>query len=165
MRRRRLCVWQRPFLASRFSCSAVIAPCGSSICLRPCGRDVRQVHQHFLGAVHVEYLAAGTLHKTTARLAESIAGRLKPLASIPQRIFSRGPISLIAPCLKIGLGAFRQEHLPCTLEIGAGLLEGRGGARLMFAGMRARIEPAVPFPWVGIVQIADALGDRNAVSD
>jgi methyl-accepting chemotaxis protein len=59
-----------------FSCSAVIAPCGSSICLRPCGRDVRQVHQHFLGAVHVEYLAAGTLHKTTARLAGSIAGRL-----------------------------------------------------------------------------------------
>jgi hypothetical protein len=54
-------------------------------------------------------------------------------------------------------------HAP--LEIGSGLGEGRGGARLMFAGMRARIEPAVPFPWVGIVQIADALGDRTAVSD
>jgi hypothetical protein len=121
MRRRRLRFWQRPFLALRFSCSAVIAPCGSSICPRPCGRDVRQVHQHILGAVHVEYLAAGTLHKTTARLAGSIAGRLKPLASIPQRISSRGPISLIAPRLKIGLDAFRQEHLPCSLEIGSGL--------------------------------------------
>jgi hypothetical protein len=27
-------------------------PCGSSICLRPCGSDVTQVQEHFLGAVH-----------------------------------------------------------------------------------------------------------------
>jgi hypothetical protein len=89
--------------------------------------------------------------------------RWKFLAGVPQRIFSRGLIALMTPRLEIGLGAFRQEHLPCTIEIGAGLLEGRGGARLMFAGMRARIEPAVPFPWVGIVRIADALGDRTGV--
>jgi len=127
-------------------------------------RDVRHVHQHRLGAVHVEYLAAGTLHKTTARLAGSIAGRLKPLASIPQRIFSRGPISLIAPRLKIGLGAFRQEHLPCSLEIGSGLGEGRGGVGLMFTRMRARIEPAVPFPLIGIVRIADGLRNRTGVA-
>jgi hypothetical protein len=66
------------------------------------GSSVGHVQEHFLGAVHIEYLAAGALHKTAARLARSIAGRLKPLAGIPQRVFSRGPISLIAPRLKIG---------------------------------------------------------------
>jgi hypothetical protein len=71
-------------------------PCSQSIHVRALGRaqyrfgggDVRHVHQHFLGAVHVEYLAAGTLPEAVRWLARSIARRLKPLASIPQRIFS-----------------------------------------------------------------------------
>ncbi|SRR6266851_2688188 len=68
---------------------------------------------------------------------------------------------LIAPGLKIGLGALRQEHQPRALEIGAGLLEGRSGVGLMFAWMRTRIETAAPFPWISIVRIADALGNRS----
>jgi hypothetical protein len=34
----------------------------------------------------------------------------------------------------------------------------------MFTRMRARIEPAVPFPLIGIVRIADALGNRPNVN-
>jgi len=91
------------------------------------------VHQHRIGA-HVEYLAAGTLPEAMGGLARSMAWRLKPPASIPQRIFPFGPISLsLAPCLKIGFGPLRQEHQTCSLEIRAGLVEGRGGAGLMFA--------------------------------
>jgi hypothetical protein len=56
--------------------------------------------------VHVEHLAAGAPPEPAARLARSIAGRLKPLARIPQRIFPLGPIPLIAPRLKIGLHSF-----------------------------------------------------------
>jgi len=54
-----------------------------------------------------------------------------------------------------------QEHPPCDFEIGAGLLEGRGGVGADFARTRARIEAAVPFPLIGVVRIADALGDRG----
>jgi hypothetical protein len=60
-------------------------------------RDVRHMHQHRLGAVHVEYFTAGTLPKAMGGLARSIAGRLQPPAGIPQRIFPFGPISPIAP--------------------------------------------------------------------
>jgi len=35
----------------------------AAFALRPCGIDVRDVHQDFLGAVHVEHLAAGTFSK------------------------------------------------------------------------------------------------------
>jgi hypothetical protein len=77
---------------------------------------------------------------TDAQFPRSIAGRLKPLACIPQRIFLGGPISLIAPCLKISLGAFRQEHLPRAPEVGAGLVEGGGCAALLFARLRSRIK-------------------------
>ena len=38
------------------------------------------------------------------------------------------------------------EHLPCRLEIGAGLVEGRGGAIGALAGMTAGIEAARPAP-------------------
>jgi hypothetical protein len=89
------------------------------------------VHQHRIGA-HFECLAAGTLPEAT------MAWRLKPPAGIPQRIFPFGPISLIAPCLKIGLGALRQEHQSCSLEIRAGLREGGGGVGLMFARIGKR---------------------------
>jgi hypothetical protein len=60
---------------------------------------------------------------------------------------------LIAPRLKIGLGPVRQERRPGALEIGAGLLEGRGGIALVLARMRTRIEAAIPLPWVGVVRI------------
>ena len=56
-------------------------------------------------AAHVEYRAASALPESIYRLARSMAGQLKPLASVPQRIIPCGPISLIAPCLKIGLCA------------------------------------------------------------
>jgi len=59
--------------------------------------------------------------------------RFKPLAGIPQRIFPRGPISLIEPRLEIGLGALRQEHLPRGFKIGAGLLEGLVSVRQSWA--------------------------------
>jgi hypothetical protein len=68
--------------------------------------DVQHVHEYFLGAVHVEYVAAWAFSESVRRLPRSIAGWLKSPASIPQRIFSRGPIPIIAPFLKIGLGAF-----------------------------------------------------------
>jgi hypothetical protein len=59
-----------------------------------------------------------------------------------------------------GLGAVRQKHSPRGAEIGAGLGECRGCAGLMFAPMRARIEAAIPFPRIGVVQVSDALGNR-----
>jgi len=43
----------------------------------------------------------------------------------------------------------------------AGIVEGRGGVGLVFAWMRARIKTAVPFPRIGVMRIADALGDRT----
>jgi hypothetical protein len=99
------------------------------------------------------------LHSLLARCPFA-RGRLQPLAGIPQRIFPFGLISLLAPCLKIGLGALRQEHQPRALEIGAGLFEGRGSVGLMFPRMRARIEAAAPFPRMGVVRVAGALGNR-----
>jgi hypothetical protein len=75
------------------------------------------MHQHRLGAVYVEYLAAGTLPDRCA-VSPVHSWRFKSLACIPQRVFSRGPVSLIAPSLKIGLGAFRQEYLRrCRTDI------------------------------------------------
>jgi hypothetical protein len=97
--------------------------------------------------------------RTDAQFPRSIAGGSSRFACIPQRIFPRGPISLIALCLKIGLGAFRQERPPFAFEIGAGLGEGRGGVGLIFA----RIEAAAPFPPISIVRVAAALGDRTGV--
>jgi len=47
------------------------------------------------------------------------------------------------------------------LEIGTSLVEGRGGAGLMFTRTRTRIEAAAPFPPISIVRITDTLGDRN----
>src|ERR1700682_3170671 len=67
--------------------------------------DVRHVYQYGLGAVHVEYLAAGALPETMRGLARSATCRLKSFASVPQRIFPCGPIPLVAPRLKISLGA------------------------------------------------------------
>ena len=70
-----------------------------------------------------------------------------------------GPIPLIAPLLKVGFGPMRQEHGPCRLKVGACLVEGGGGAALVFARMRARIEAAIPLPRISIVRVAAA--DRD----
>jgi hypothetical protein len=71
-------------------------------------------------------------------------------------MFLRRPVPLIAPHPKIGLGSVRQKDLPCGFEIGAGLVEGGCRAAMVFAGGRARIEAAVPLPWIGIVRVAGA---------
>jgi hypothetical protein len=83
------------------------------------------------------------------------------LAAIDAPIFLRRPVVLTSPCLKIRLGAVRQEHAPCGLEIGSRLVERRRGTALMFAGMRSRIEPAAPFPRIGVGWIARADRDRS----
>ena len=77
-----------PFVLSQFTFARV----GTRSC---CGH----MHQHRRGAMQIEHRAAGTFHEAAARLARSMAGRLQALAGVC--IFPFGPISLIAPCLKI----------------------------------------------------------------
>src|SRR5713101_9472638 len=101
-----------------------------------------------LEAVAVEGFAAGALHQRTRFL------RRKPLTGLPHRIFSRGPISLVTPGLKICFGPVRKKHPPSVLEIGAGLVEGGGRAILLLARLRSRIETAMPLPRILIVRIA-----------
>lgn len=127
-------------------------------------RNVRNVCKYFVGAVHVEYLAARTLPKTAGGLARSIARRLKALASIPQGVFPGGEIPLMPPRLKIGLGPVGQKNLPRAPEFGASLVERRGGARLDFTRFRSRIEAASPFPLVCVMRVANAHGDRSGVN-
>jgi hypothetical protein len=71
-----------------------------------------------ISTMQIENRAAGTFHEVAARLARFMAGRLQALG-VPHRIFRFDPTSLIAPCLKISLGAVL---LPCVLEIRAGPL-------------------------------------------
>jgi hypothetical protein len=78
----------------------------------------------------------------------------RPVGFIPQRIFSRGPIPLIAPFLKISIGAPWQKDLPCLFKIGACFVEGQSRAALMFARVRAGIKAGNPFPRVTVVRIA-----------
>jgi hypothetical protein len=70
----------------------------------------------------------------------------QPLTTIEASVFLGGPIALIAPRLKIRLGAVRQKHAPCGLEVGPRLVERSRGAALMFAGMGSRIKSAAPAP-------------------
>src|SRR5229473_7974584 len=116
--------------------------------------DVGDVDQGILEAVAVEGFAAGALHQRTRFL------RRKPLTGLPHRIFSRGPISLVTPGLKICFGPVRKKHPPSVLEIGAGFVEVGGGAILMFARMRAWIEAASPLPRILVVWAAAADRDR-----
>jgi hypothetical protein len=80
-------------------------------------------------------------------------------APIDPPIFLCGPSFLIAPRLIVGLGPSGGEHLPCLLEVGARLVEGRGGAGQELARVRSRIEAAVPAPRVLVVR--DAGSDRD----
>jgi hypothetical protein len=111
----------------------------------------------------VEDIAAGALHEGAAGLPRFPFVRRKSLAGIPQCIFPRCPIPLIAPRLKIGLGSFRQEPPPCVLKIGAGLFEGRRRAVLMLARMRAGIGAARPAPRIFVERNAGADLDRSGV--
>jgi hypothetical protein len=94
--------------------------------------------------MHVEYLTARAFAEARRGLAGTIVRRLNPLASIPQRIFSRGPIPLLAPCLKVSLGSVCQKYFPRGFEIGTGLVERGSGAVFVFAWMRAWIKAAAP---------------------
>jgi hypothetical protein len=131
--------------------------------MRALPRDVRNVHDHLLGAVQTEYLAAGTLPETTARLARSMAGRLQFLASVPQRILSGSPISRITPLLEVSLSSFRQKYPRGALKIGAGLVKGGGRAILLLAWVRSRIETTMLCPRILIMGVASADGDRAGV--
>ena len=68
--------------------------------------------------------------------------RRHPLAAIEARVFFFGPCLVIAPGLKVGLGASGQIVVPSLLEVGARLIERVGGAAALFAWIAAWIEPA-----------------------
>ena len=112
------------------------------------------VDQRVFMPVVVKDFAAWAPHQGTRFLRRHL------FASLPHGIFASGPILLIAPRLKIGFRPVRQEHAPRGLEVGAGLVEGGGGAALVLARMRARIEAAPLFPRIGIVRVAGADRDR-----
>jgi len=126
-------------------------------------RDVRNVDQVFLEAVTVEDVAARAFQIDAAWLPGLPFVRRQPLARVPQRIFPRGPISLIAPGLKICFGPVRQKHPPGALKIGAGLVEGGGRAILLLARLRYRIETAMPLPRILIMRVAGTDRDRAGV--
>ena len=67
-----------------------------------------------------------------------------PLAPIKATILLRGPIALIAPSLKISLGALHNERAPWSKA----------------AAVPARIESAAPLPFGSGAGVADACGDR-----
>ena len=59
-------------------------------------------------AVTVELLAAYALHQRTWFL------RWQFFAGLPHSVFSSGPVSLVAPFPKVGLGSFRQKPRGCV---------------------------------------------------
>src|SRR5713226_6892841 len=127
------------------------------------GGDVRDVDQVFLEAVTVEDVAARAFQIDAAWLPGLPLVRRQPLPRVPQGVLPRGPISLIAPGLKICFGPVRQKHPPGALKIGAGLVEGGGRAILLLARLRSRIETATPLPRILIMGIAGADRDRAGV--
>jgi hypothetical protein len=68
--------------------------------------------------------------------------RQHPLAAIKARVFLPRPSLLIAPRLKVGLGALGQIFPPGSLERGTGLVERFGRAAALFAGIRAGVKAA-----------------------
>ena len=73
-------------------------------------------------------------------------------------IFLPGPRLLVAPCLKVGLGAGRQEGFPCAFERIAGLLERLGVTAAVSARFGARVEAQDHF------QLSTALGVPAALA-
>jgi hypothetical protein len=102
-------------------------------------RGMGNVDHGFLEAVAVKDLAAVASDQRVWLLGRQL------FAFRPHRIFALGPIPLIPPFLKVGLGPLRQEDPPSRLEAGPGLVEGRGRGGAL-AGVTARIEPARPAP-------------------
>jgi hypothetical protein len=70
----------------------------------------------------------------------------RSLASSPRRVLALGSVPLIAPGLKVCLGALGEQDPPGSLKVGAGLIEMGGGAAGAFARPAARIEAATPLP-------------------
>jgi hypothetical protein len=107
-----------------------------------------------LEPVAVEHLAAGAGHQRAWLL------RRHPLAALPHAIFLFRPLLLVTPGLEVGLSALRQKDTPGGLEVGPGLIEGRGRAGGALTGVTARIEPAGPAPKGLIARDTDTLGNR-----
>jgi hypothetical protein len=118
------------------------------------GADVRNVDQGARKAVAVKDSAAAALHQGAGFL------RWHTLACLPHRIFSIGPIPLIAPRLKICLRSARQKNPPSRFEVGAGLVERGSGAVSAFPWMTARVKPAMPAPRIFPGRHAGADRDR-----
>ena len=72
----------------------------------------------------------------------SAANRAAAFATVKPPIFLCRPCLLVAPFLKIGLGAVGQEHLPCGFEVSAGLVKGGGTTARAFARMTAGVKAA-----------------------
>jgi hypothetical protein len=80
------------------------------------GDDVRDVDKIVSEFKAVEHLPAGTAHHAIWLM------RRHFFSAFPHSIFPLRPIALIAPSLKIGFAAFRQEHAPSGFEGGAGIM-------------------------------------------
>jgi hypothetical protein len=98
----------------------------------------------------------GPLYWGTARMVTNFPVVRHPLAPIETAVLLSRPVPPMAPSLKVGLGPSRQENCPCTLKIGARLIEACGRTIGKFAG----IEAAVPLPLRSGVGIADAFRNR-----
>ena len=79
----------------------------------------------------MESLTARARHQRTRHL------RRQSLASFPHCIFLLGPIPLLPPSLKIGLGPLRKKDLPCLFEFAPGFVEGLSRAARAFPIPRA----------------------------
>src|SRR5262249_17311977 len=86
--------------------------------------------------------------------------RQRSFAAIEAVIFLGSPIAVIAPCLKVCLGALGHEHAPRDLKLGARGVKRRRAAAGAFAGAGAGIKATAPFPPRRGARIADALRDR-----
>jgi hypothetical protein len=83
--------------------------------------------------------------------------------SIEAPIFLSRPRLLIAPFLKVRLGAVRKKDPPCGFEAGAGFVEGQCGAGRALAWAATWIEPAAPLPLRHGVRVADRAHQRADV--
>src|ERR1700738_2792325 len=77
--------------------------------------------------------------------------RRHALAAVKAPVLLGSPRLLIAPGLKIGIGALRQKHAPRGLKIGARLVKGCSYAIRTFPCMTAGIEAARPAPQIFVM--------------
>jgi hypothetical protein len=100
--------------------------------------------------------SARAFHEDAARLPRLPFIRRKLLAGVPECVFSRGPIALSAPRLKIGGGSLREKRRPRLFKISAGFRKCWRGSVGMLARMTAGIKTAVPLPRVRIVGVSSS---------